>query len=497
LISTVLHGGMIVDGWRRAAYTTDIAIVGDRIVLIGDLAEREAVRRVDCRGKIVAPGFVDTCSHSDDVWLRLPGTPSKIFQGVTTEIGGMCGRSFPLFGDGTEWPNRDAALSFIESQGTAPNVAFFTAGASHGTSIDTRTAIEAAEEGALGFSLDLQQTRSGGMDAIVEATIRNAHESGAGRCALHLPFDAGDALDTLRTALAMVREYDVALHVSHLHVAYPTPRASIHRALEIIAEARDRGAIVSCDAYPYVATWDGLATLLPAVMQQPDGSAFERLADPQLAAVVAMEMQSRWGDRWNDIVLSEVGSERHLAWCGSRVDEIARAWRLSPARTVLQLLQDEGDAAKAFWFCLNEDDVAAVYSAPFTTVGSAAPAMRMDAESVFGYAHPRTFGTFPRIYGRFVRGRKTLPLEEAVHRMTLLPAHAFGLHQRGEIAVGAYADVVVFNEQTIRDTATYERPISAPAGIEHVYVNGTAVLENGRLTNERPGALLRGGTTTK
>ncbi|MBV9270770.1 MAG: amidohydrolase family protein, partial [Candidatus Eremiobacteraeota bacterium] len=196
---------------------------------------------------------------------------------------------------------------------------------------------------------------------------------------------------------------------------------------------------------------------------------------------------------WHDIMITEVGTERNAAFAGMRMDEIARHWWLSPARAAIRLLIEERLEAGAVFFRMNEDDVATVLSADFCCVGSDASVRALNGKTARGVPHPRTFGTFPRVFGRFVRQRKTLELVQAVRKMTSLPATIFGLERRGTIVVGNYADMVLFDAETIRDTATYEQPYSYPDGIEQVYVNGRCVFVDGSVTLERPGKVLRAG----
>ncbi|HMD02612.1 MAG TPA: amidohydrolase family protein, partial [Candidatus Baltobacteraceae bacterium] len=211
------------------------------------------------------------------------------------------------------------------------------------------------------------------------------------------------------------------------------------------------------------------------------------------AAALALRLQLDHAQEWHDILISDAGSGRNAELAGLRVDEIAQRRGLSPARAVLQLLLQEQLEVQAIFFNMNEDDVAAVLSAEFTCIGSDASARATSGVTARGVPHPRTFGTFPRIFGRFVRGRHTLELSEAVRRMTSLPAGVFGLAERGRLEVGAFADLVLFDPERIVDTATYERPYSYPLGIDGVWVNGRAVVREGALTGALPGRVLRNG----
>jgi N-acyl-D-amino-acid deacylase len=260
-----------------------------------------------------------------------------------------------------------------------------------------------------------------------------------------------------------------------------------------------RGADVAIDAYPYVASWTELATILPDAVRRGGADAtLERLRDPAVVASTAMLLAlardpATGGDGWHDILITDVGSERNAGFAGYRLDELAAHWRLSPARAAIRLLVEEELRVDCAFFSMCEDDVAAVLTADFCCIGSDASARAFEGPTARGVPHPRTYGCFPRVFGRFVRGRAIFSTEEAVRRMTSLPADLFGIAGRGRIASGAWADLVVFDPKRIVDRATYERPFVPPEGLRDCFVNGTAVLRNGGYTGARPGRVLRGG----
>jgi N-acyl-D-amino-acid deacylase len=503
LIPTVLENAAIIDGTGHSSYTTDIGIVGDRVALIGDLHERDAIVRIDCTGKTVTPGFIDVHSHSDELWLQLPRCDGKITQGVTTEIGGNCGSSVD--------PRRlDEFFRDVQRNGIALNVATLVglgttrrlvAGDSERklereeVEAQARIVREACEQGALGVSSGLIYPPS--MYADLEELTAMAIAARAGnapRYASHLRSEADDLIPAVQEALDVARGAEVAVQFSHHKAAGKKNWGKVHHSLELIDAARGRGIDAYCDVYPYIASWTDLATILPPESRYGgDAATLERLGDPESAAAIQLWLNLRHGDEWRDMLITDVASEKNGELAGLRMDEIARRWWLSPAAAALRLLREENLQVGAVFFKMCEDDVATVLSAEFCCVGSDASVRALTGPTAKGVPHPRTFGTFPRVVGRYVRQRKTLDLVEAVRRMTSLPARIFGLRERGTIQTGNYADLVIFDANAIRDTATYESPYQFALGIDHVYVNGRPVLLHGDFTNERPGRVLRSG----
>ena len=500
MISTVLENAAILDGMGPSPYTTDVGIVGDRIALIGDLRDREAVTRIDCSGKTLAPGFIDVHSHSDALWLELPRCDGKIAQGVTTEIGGNCGTSVD--------PRTIASfLHDVERNGVALNVATL-AGLGSARRIvagdserrlerdeieaQARIVREACEQGALGVSSGLIYPPSmyADLDELA-AMAAAAREGNAPRYVSHLRSEGDDLIAAVEEAIEIGGRAEVLVQCSHHKAAGKKNWGKVHHSLELIDRARARGMDVFCDAYPYVASWTDLATILPPQARYGGLDAtLERLTDPESAAAIALQLQLRHGEEWHDMLVTDVRSEQNAGFAGMRIDEIARHWWLSPAMAAIRLLREERLDVGAVFFKMCEDDVATVLSADFCCIGSDASVRALHGPTANGVPHPRTFGTFPRVFGRYVRGRRTLDLAEAVRRMTSLPASIFGLRERGSIAEGNYADLVVFDAEAIRDTATYDSPYRFPLGIEHVYVNGRPVLQHGEFTTERPGRAL-------
>jgi N-acyl-D-amino-acid deacylase len=414
-----------------------------------------------------------------------------------------------------QWTTFDAFFTLVEREGVALNVASLVGLGTTRLCIsgDDARRLErdeitaqnrlirgAIEEGALGVSSGLiyEPGRYADLDELVAAAV-TARESGAALYASHLR-DEGDELEAaVREAIAIGERAEVAVQCSHHKAAGKRNWGKVHRSLDAIDRARARGIGVAIDAYPYIASWTELATILPAgIREGGDAAALERLRDPERATAAALEMQlardpAFGGDGWDTILITDVGSERNADLAGMRIDAIARHWRVSPPHAVIRLLLEEEMHVESVFFTMSEDDVATVFSAPFCCVGSDASARAYAGITARGVPHPRTYGTFPRVFGRYVRQRRVFDNAEAVRRMTSLPAALFGLRERGTIALGMHADLVVFDPERVIDRATYEHPFVRPDGIRDVYVNGRGVLRAGEMTGARPGRVLRNG----
>jgi N-acyl-D-amino-acid deacylase len=530
MIDVLFERARIFDGTGGAAFTTDIGIVGDAIVIIGDCSERDARERIPCDGFAVAPGFIDVHSHSDELWLVDPHAIGKISQGVTTEIAGNCGTSVaPLhgaarvnkvrdardYGLDVEWTTLDDFFRLVEHGGVALNVATLvglgtTRACISGPDARRLDAVElvaqanlvreAVEHGALGVSSGLiyEPSRYADETELVACAVA-ARDAGMPRYVSHVRDEGDGLLAAIAEALAIGAAADVAVQCSHHKAAGRRNWGRVHATLALIDEHRQAGMDVGIDVYPYVASWTGLDTILPEPIRRGGTAAtLARLRDPEIATGIAFALNlardpALGGDRWSDILITDAGTGRNETAAGYRLDELARRRRVSPARCAIDLLIEEELRVECAFFSMSEDDVATVLSAGFCSIGSDASARAFSGITARGIPHPRTYGCFPRVFGRFVRQRRTLSIEEAVRRMTSLPAAQFGIDRRGTIAPGMYADLVVFEADAIADRATYERPFVASAGIRDVVVNGRAVIRNGTSTRALPGRVLRGG----
>jgi N-acyl-D-amino-acid deacylase len=358
----------------------------------------------------------------------------------------------------------------------------------------------AIEEGALGISSGLIYEPGRYADSAELMTCAEAaRDAGAPLYASHIRNEGDTLEEAIAEALDVGEAAEVAVQCSHHKAAGKRNWGKVHRTLAAIDRARTRGLVVACDAYPYVASWTELATVLPPYVREGgDEAALQRLRDPAQATAAALAMEiardpALGGDGWDTILITDVASEQNADVAGMRLDALARAWGTTPPRAAIRLLVEESMRVESVFFSMSEDDVATVLSADFCCIGSDASARGFSGITLRGVPHPRTYGTFPRVFGRYVRQRRVFDEAEAVRRMTSLPAAQFGLRDRGTIAPGMHADLVVFDPEHIQDRGTYERPAVVPEGIRDVYVNGHAVLRDGALTGARPGRVLRNG----
>lgn len=480
--------GTVVDGTGAPGVRADVGISDDRIVAVGELAER-AGRTLDATGKIVAPGFIDVHAHSDFVLLRDPLNPEKVRQGVTTNVIGNCALSPAPVSDtvrlffekllqhvfGTveiRWNDFAELLRVYELEGVAPNLKSL---AGQGTirmsvmGLENRPAdagemramqrhlADAMEAGAAGVSTGLMYPPGSfaETDELIELTRVVARYGGM--YATHMRNEDDQLLDSLREAIRIGQEAGVPVQISH-HKAVGKPNwGRVADSLALLSAARESGLEIDSDVYPYTAFSTILGPLLPEV---------DRFPDTPVLIVGARFDQSLIG-RWAHELAAERGQT--LLECAKEINE-----------------SEEG-AVTVVGFGMCQEDVDAVLKHPHTMVGSDG------IESDSGIPHPRAYGTFARVLGEYVRERGVVTLEEAVHKMTGQSAAKFGLTDRGEIAVGRFADVTVFDPRTIADLATYEQPRQHPAGIEQVLINGRVVVEGGVQRDVRPGRVLRHG----
>jgi N-acyl-D-aspartate/D-glutamate deacylase len=520
----------VVDGSGAPAAVADVAVVDGRFVALAPRLDGEARRVVEARGLVLAPGFIDLHCHFDAYHLEQPAGEIKIRQGVTLEVVGNCGASlaplaperarmgvdYCLGGPGRfrreiDWQTYGQYMTKVEAGRPVLNVAGLVG---HGTvrvaamgfanraatpaELDTMAGLlgDALGAGAVGMSTGLYYAP--GLFASTEEVVALAKVVArrGGYYASHIRNEAEGLLEALDEAIGIGRASGVPVHISHLKAAGTRNWGKAEAAVAKIEAARREGLDVTCDVYPYHFSSTSLQAVIPPWALEGGAEALvDRLADPPTRAKVIQGIENGlpgWENiyhnaGWEKIVISAVNSPANQAVQGQSVAQAAAAAGADPFEWAMDLLIAERGAVSIIAGSMNEENVARFLALPFAVVGS-------DGAPRGGKPHPRVYGTFPRIIRRFVRELKSLTLEEAVRKMTSAGAARLGLADRGCIQVGRQADAVLFDPATIGDVATFEDPCRYPVGFQTVMVSGHLVLDEGRMTGERPGRFCRPGT---
>jgi N-acyl-D-amino-acid deacylase len=522
-----LEGGQVLDGTGAPVRHADVGVTDDRIAAIGDLSREGAGRTLDARGLTVTPGFIDVHSHSD--W-RLWGNrraESKIRQGVTTEVVGNCGfspapvtdefredlRGFALYlppGMDFSWRSMREYLRRYEQAGVALNVVQLVG---HGTlriaamgfarrpptareqAHMERLMDESMSDGAAGLATGL--IYAPGSFAATDEIVGIARRAGARRggfYASHIRGEGATLLDAVAEAIQVGREGRLPVQVSHIKAAGRPHWGRVKEALGLIDAARAEGLDVRADVYPYTASSTTLRTLLPDwALEGGIEAMLRRLADPAARARIRAELTAGSGIltrglAWDDIMVAYAPSRPDAE--GRRLSEIGAAWGKDPLDAAFDLIVAEHGKGYMILFQLDEADLRRALVHPHVMIGSDGSSLATEGELAQGKPHPRSYGTFPRVLGRYAREEGVLSLPEAVRKMTALPADRLGLADRGMLREGARADVVAFDAARVADRATYEDPHRYAAGVEHVLVNGRVVVEGGEHTGALPGRVL-------
>ncbi|RJS88505.1 D-aminoacylase [Candidatus Bathyarchaeota archaeon] len=517
----LIENGYVLDGTGNPWFRADVGIVGDTIEAIGRLRGSGANRRIDARGLIVAPGFIDIHSHSDFTILLDPGVESKIRQGVTTEVVGNCGTSAApmneevrayreryMRGDLGEdfefnWRTMGEYLDLIDEKGASFNVVALVG---HGTVRQNvmgfedrppteaeleemkRLVAEAMEDGAWGMSTGLIYPPScyAETDEIVELAKVVARYGGI--YATHIRGEGRTLLEAVREAIEIGERAGIPVEISHFKASGRENWRKTKDSLKLVEEARRRGVDVTFDQYPYTASSTGLAAFLPHWVHEGGlDRLLERLKDPETRRKIKEEGATITRD-WSSVMV--VLAPKHPQYEGKRITEIAELEGKEPMDTVFDLLLAEEAQVRIVAFGMCEEDVRRVMRSPYMMVGSDGRAVAPRGVLGRGKPHPRYYGTFPRVLGHYVR-EGVLTLQEAMRKMTSLPAQRLGLRDRGLLREGFKADITIFDPDSVRDEATFTDPHRFPSGIPYVIVNGVLVIDGGEHTGALPGKALR------
>jgi N-acyl-D-amino-acid deacylase len=529
----VLEHGRVVDGTGAPWFEADVGIAGDRIAAVGRLDAAAAARRIDVGGLVVAPGFIDLLGQSEASVLVDGRAASKITQGVTTEVTGEGTSIAPMddriFADQADfyrhfrivadWKTLDDYFRRLEQRSRpAINIATFVGAdglrasvvgkdnrRATSAEIDRMKALVAAamEDGALGVSTSLQYmpARFASTDEIVELASVAARYGGV--YFTHLRSESGLMNEALDEAFAIAERAHIPAEIWHLKTAYRANWGRMPDVLRRIEAARARGLDITANQYPYTRAANGLDACLPIWVREGGTDAMiARLGNPALRDRIRQEMDDSnaqgWENQWygagggDGVMLASVLDPALRRYEGMTLTAIGRQMGKDPRDVVMDLVVADRANSFVVTSIMREDDVVAALRHPLVSVDTDASASAEDGPLAESKTHPRAFGTFARILGKYVRDEKVLRLEEAVRKMTSQPAARVHLHDRGILRPGMAADVTVFDPATIRDVATFEDPMHYSVGVRFVLVNGRPVVDDGRITDERPGRPLRG-----
>jgi dihydroorotase/N-acyl-D-amino-acid deacylase len=527
----VITGGRIVDGTGSPWYSGDIGIVGGRIEAIGRLTAKGRRQTIDAQGKVVAPGFIDMLGQSELSILVEPRLPSKIFQGITTEITGEGGSVAPLNAElikadrayyehylvRPDWQTLRQYFQRLEKQGMGINLATYV-GATQVRRIilgddnkqPTLPQLErmkelvrdAMQDGAVGVSSSLMYAPA--PYAKTEELIALATEAAkwGGIYATHVRNESGGILTALDEAIRIGREARIPVEVWHLKVA---GKRNWGRMPEVVAKfyaARAEGVDIAADTYAYPAWANGLSSYIPPWAHDGgDTRLIERLKDPATRARIRQEMMTpstEWDNEWDgvpgpqSILIGQVQNPKLQQFVGKNLAQMAAAQGKEPMNALFDLLIEDEAFTRGVSFGMDEPDIVLALQQPWVSIDNDYEGTSPDGPLGKDYAHPRAYGTFPRILRKYVREEKKLTLEEAIRKFSALPAQRMRLGDRGVLKIGLWADIVVFDPTLVRDRATFENPNQLAEGMDYVFVNGVPVIANGKMTGALPGKVLRG-----
>jgi len=506
----LIRGGQVVDGTGAPAFPADVGISGDRIAAVGDLSDASAQRVIDASGLVVAPGFIDLHTHSDGPLLEDGNAESKVREGVTLDILGESSSVAPRDGleGGDGWTTFTGYFERLGDEGISINVGSFVSSEqvrrvvmgydpSPATTVELeemkRLTARSMEEGALGL---VTRFESGGPEHAEEVVELAKVVSGyGGTYESHIGSEGFEQAEELDFVIRVAEEARIPAHVLHFKIRARENWGTIDRYIDQIEEARARGLEITANQYPYTAMFHGWSAFFPIWAREGGPDAFaERLRDPTVRARIRSDPDFRvWSDEhgsWDGIVMARARTEANRKYEGMTVAQIAAERGDSdPGMTCIELMAEEGGSISGIFHTMSEEDVRTVMRVPWVAVASDGSAINLDAP---GVPHPRNYATNVRVLGHYVRDEGVLTLEDAVRKMTSLPAQILGLDDRGRIEPGFAADLALFDPAEVRETNSFEAPKSYAAGVPFVLVNGVVVIDHGEHTGARPGRAVLG-----
>ena len=531
----VITNGHISDGTGSPWYSGDLGIWDGKIVAIGNLAAAPRKRTIDARGMVVAPGFIDMLGQSELTILVDPRLPSKVFQGITTEITGEGGSAAPL-NDAMiqadrssyehlkitpDWRTLRQYFVRLEKQGMGINLATYI-GATQvrrmvlgdadlqptAQQLEQMKALvrDAMKDGAVGVSTSLEYAPA--PYAKTEELIALAGEASkfGGIYATHMRNEGDAVLTAIDETLRIGREAHIPVEIWHIKVAGKNNWGHMPDVVAKINSARSHGMDITADTYAYTAWFNSMSAFIPPWAHDGgDAKLIDRLKDPATRARIRKDMltpSKEWDNEWQEIpgpeavMIGVVQNPKLMPMQGKRLTEVAKIWNKDPMDALFDLLIEDNAFTNVAVFGMSEPDVVLALQQPWVAIDN--DSSGASPEGILGqeHPHPRAYGTFPRILRKYVREEKKLTLEDAIRKFSALPAQRMRLADRGVLKAGMWADVVIFDPASVRDMADFENPNQLSQGMEFVLVNGVPVIEQGKMTGALPGKVLRGSGYT-
>jgi dihydroorotase/N-acyl-D-amino-acid deacylase len=526
----VIMNGHVIDGTGSPWYSGDIGIREGKIATIGNLSSASRKHTIDAAGKVVTPGFIDMLGQSEMTILVDPRLPSKIFQGITSEITGEGNsiaplndaivqsdhKSFEYYKITPDWRSLGQYFARLEKQRMGINLGTYV-GATQvrrmvlgdedkqptSQQLDQMKELvrEAMKDGAVGVSTSLEYAPA--PYAKTEELVALAAEAGklGGIYATHMRNESNSVLQAIDEALRIGREGNIPVEIWHIKVAGKDNWGRMPEVVAKINAARAAGADISADTYAYTAWYNDFSAFIPA-WAHAGGTAklVERLKDPTTRARIRKDMltpSADWDNEWQEIpgpeaiMIGAVQNPALLPLQGKRLSEIAKLWNKDPMDALFDFLIQDPNAGVAV-FGMSQPDVTLALQQPWASVDNDSEGTSPEGLLGQAHPHPRAYGTFPRILSKYVREEKALSLEDAIRKFTALPAQRMRLTDRGVLKAGMWADIVIFDPSRVRDRATFDNPNQLSEGMDYVLVNGVAVIDQGKMTGALPGRVLRG-----
>ena len=525
---TIIRGGTIYDGSGATPYLADIALKSQRIAAIGDLGDASGRIEIDATGKAVSPGFINMIGWGVTSLIKDGRGISDISQGITLEVfgeGNSMGplspsmrEEFPKYWDqiSPSWTSLGEYLEFLEDRGVSSNVASFIGATTARIHVLGRDDVKASpsqleemqalvrdamQEGAVGVASSLIYTPASFANTEELVALASAASEYGGIYASHMRNEGKGIFEALDELITIAREADIPAEIYHLKISYPPFWDRFDDVLAVIEDARRAGLKITADMYPYPAGSTGLDAIMPPWVKEGGIDQWiARMQDPETRAKLSQAMRENpddWDNRLasggaDSVLLVEFRNPdlKHLA--GMTLAEVAQQRGMSPEETAMDLVIEDRTRVGAMYFNQSEDVVRKAIQQPWVSFCTDAVSIAAEGDQLLNHRHPRTYGTFPRVLGHYVRDLQLLSLEQAVHRASGLPATNLSLRDRGFLRKGYFADVLVFDPDTVQDHATFEKPHQYSQGMEKVFVNGELVFDDGEHTGALPGQVVRG-----